>query len=92
MKFNGYPIQIVKLKSTSYELDIKQGEYLYAYTPHGLGHNQRDAHNGSRIIGRLWVQDVNNSPRDQTATGAGLGTTEQAKVQEWTPQHTQHGI
>ena len=53
VKSDGYPMQIVQLKSTIDELDIKCGEYLYACTTDGIGCDQQEAQNDSRSMGNL---------------------------------------
>ena len=52
VKSNGYPIQIVQLKSTIDELDIKREEYLYSYTSNSLDLDQREAQKSSRSMRR----------------------------------------
>ena len=69
-------MQIVQLKRTINELNMKPGWYFYACTTNILGRNQREAPNVSRRIGRLWVQEATNIPRDQAPTEAEIGTTE----------------
>ena len=53
VKSDGYPMQLVQLKLKIDELDIKHWEYRYACPTNGLDHDQREAQNGSRSMGRL---------------------------------------
>ena len=53
VKSDGYPMEIVQLKTTINKLEMRHGDYLYACTPNDLDHKEREARGGTRQIGKL---------------------------------------
>ena len=61
VKSDGYPMQIVQVKSTIDELNMKRGEYIYACAANSLGRDPREAKEWLKTHGKTVSAKQNNN-------------------------------